>query len=100
MPALKEKVEVRDFKDLVAQNREAYRSAIKTVFAMEDVRVQDGAILLIEQPLYRTDYCSDLRYVLFYRRLIRQLAEEGKSISAICDRTGYSYVTVKKYLGR
>lgn len=32
--------------------------------------------------------------------LIRQLAEEGKSISAICDRTGYSYVTVKKYLGR
>lgn len=74
-PALKEKVEVRDFKDLVAQNREAYRSAIKTVFAMEDVRVQDGAILLIEQPLYRTDYCSDLRYVLFYRKLIRQLAE-------------------------
>lgn len=32
--------------------------------------------------------------------LIRQLAEEGKSISAICERTGYSYATVKKYLGR
>ena len=32
--------------------------------------------------------------------LIRRLAEEGKSISAICDKTGYSYVTVKKYLGR
>lgn len=32
--------------------------------------------------------------------LIRRLAEEGKSISAICDKTGYSYVTVKKYLGK
>ena len=31
---------------------------------------------------------------------IRQLAEEGKSITRIAEITGYSYPTVKKYLGR
>ena len=31
---------------------------------------------------------------------IRQLAEEGKSINRIAEITGYSYPTVKKYLGR
>lgn len=31
---------------------------------------------------------------------IRQLAEEGKSIARIAEITGYSYPTVKKYLGR
>ena len=31
---------------------------------------------------------------------ILQLAEEGKSITRIAEITGYSYPTVKKYLGR
>lgn len=31
---------------------------------------------------------------------IQQLAEEGKSITRIAEITGYSYPTVKKYLGR
>lgn len=31
---------------------------------------------------------------------IRRLAEEGKSITRIAEITGYSYPTVKKYLGR
>ena len=77
---LRKKVEVLDFKELVKPNTAAYKKALQVIFPTDDISIRDGSVLLIEQPLYRTKFCSNLKYYLFYRKLVRELSRDRQVI--------------------
>lgn len=68
----KRKITVWDFKDIVRENKDEYKRAILQIFNIEQKNFEKKAVLLLEQPLYRTGNCSNLEYYLFYKKLIRE----------------------------
>lgn len=77
---LRKKVVIWDFKEETKKNQEQYSETIKGIFPIRELEFSDGALLLIEQPLYRTHYCSNLSYYLYYRKLVKELSREHKII--------------------
>lgn len=77
---LRKKVVVWDYKEAVRNHYEEYKKVINEIFPIEHIDIQKNAVLLIEQPLYRTDFCSDLEYYLFYKKLVTELSENQQVI--------------------
>lgn len=77
---LRKKVYLWDIRDIIRENREEYRTALQGIFLKDGLDIRDGSLLLIEQPLYRTRFCNDLRYYLFYKKLIKELSADRQVI--------------------
>lgn len=77
---LRAKVQLWDIRDIISSNRDAYRTALMKIFLKDGMQIRDGSILLIEQPLYRTRFCNDLRYYLFYKKLVKELSEDHQVV--------------------
>lgn len=77
---LRDKVDLLDIRDIIGENSDSYRKALQGIFLKKDLDIRDGSLLLIEQPLYRTQFCDDLSYYLFYHKLVNELSADRQVV--------------------
>ena len=77
---ISKKVKVIDFNDLVAENSEAFKDAINTIFQTEDLEVKDYNLLFLAQPLARSTYCLSIEEYLLNKKIIGRELSKGNRI--------------------
>lgn len=76
----RKKLEVWDYKDIVAMNEDAFRKAILFIFQIDKLSINDNSTLYLGQPLDRAKYCTYLENYLLTKKTIRSEIEKGNRV--------------------
>lgn len=76
----KSKLIVKDFKELVDENAEAFKKALLYIFKVDELNIQDNSSLIIGQPLDRAKFCTYFQSYLLNKKIIRQEVKGGHHV--------------------
>ncbi len=76
----KSKLEIRDFNDIVALNKDRFRDTLLYIFQLEDFRMKDNSVLYLEQPLDRAKYCNSMQSYLLNRKYLNNEIRDGRHV--------------------
>ncbi|MBR0308435.1 MAG: hypothetical protein IJH92_06040 [Mogibacterium sp.] len=74
------KLQVWDFRDIVAQNEEKFRDALLYIFKINDIDIKEHSTLYLGQPLDRAQYCNARENYLLCKKIIRSETEKGYTV--------------------
>ena len=76
----REKLQIWDFKDIVAMNEDAFKKAILFIFQVDKLSIRDNSTIYLGQPLDRAKYCTYLENYLLTKKIIRSETEKGRRV--------------------
>ena len=76
----KEKLEIRDFVDIVMENRQKFRDALLHIFDLDGFVIEDNSVIYLEQPLDRAKYCDSMQSYLLNKKYIRRELDQGYKV--------------------
>ena len=74
------KLFIWDYKDIVAQNEEAFKKALLYIFDVENMGIVGNSSLYLGQPLDRSRYCNAVENYLLCRKIIRNENNDGLKV--------------------
>ena len=73
-------LQIRDFMDIVEENRSGFKDAMLHIFDMTDYEIEDNSVLVLGQPMSRAMYCNAIEEYMFYRDALREEVRKGKTV--------------------
>lgn len=74
------KLVIWDYKDIVAQNEDAFKKALLYIFDVEKMGITGNSSLYLGQPLDRSRYCNAVENYLLCKKIIRNENNDGFTV--------------------
>lgn len=76
----KSKLEIWDFNDIVALNKDRFRDTLLYIFRLDDFSMKENSVLYLEQPLDRAKYCNSMQSYLLNRKYLNNEVRDGRHV--------------------